>query len=264
MRPTAAPSTKLSTFARVTTSPASMLRLRLGAPAGSVKTKVDFGTRAIKITGDAGGKSAATDRQDQHVRHPALGQLLHDLRGDCCLSFDDVLVVERRHHDASGSLRVLTRSPVALVEEIAVELDGDELRPEHAGLVDLLLRRGHRHEDNTLHPEVTADIGKALRMIARRSADEEALAATVCNRFAKEVEGAANLVGTNGRQIFPLQPDFSTIAGRKMVVELQRRWGKEASQRFFSAVHVLSCNGHRSIPVSGHRYGIGRPAKEAG
>ena len=48
-----------------------------------------------------------------------------------------------------------------------------------------------------------ADEGEALGMVSRRGADEEIGALAARQRLAEEVEGAADLIGPNRRQILP-------------------------------------------------------------
>ena len=82
-------------------------RCRLGAPAGSQKTKRGFAALLDEITRDAGGQPAAADRQHDdvgHARRPASGRRY--LVGDRRLPLDDVLVIEGRHHVARRSLSV--------------------------------------------------------------------------------------------------------------------------------------------------------------
>ena len=109
--------------------------------------------------------------------------------------------------------------------------DLDELAAEQPRLVDLLLRRRHRHEDHALLAEMAADEGKALRVVAGRGADEQLGLVAGGKRLAEEVEGAADLVGAHRRQIFALQQDSRAGLLRQVVVLLQRRFGKERADR---------------------------------
>ena len=164
----------------------------------------------------------------------ALRQLLGDLGRDGRLPLDNIGVIKRRHHDAIDLFDMLARSLIALIEEIAEELDGDELAAEDAGLVDLLLRRRHWHIDHPRHAEMPADEGKALGMVAGGCADEGLSGAALDDHLAEEIEGAADLVGTDRRQILALQPDLGAVAGGKMLVQLQRRCREKAT-------HGLGC-----------------------
>ena len=74
---------------------------------------------------------------------------------------------------AAARLAEFDGGAVAIVEEVADQPDLDELAAENAGLVDLLLRRRHRHEHHALLAEMAADEGKALRVVAGRGADEQ-------------------------------------------------------------------------------------------
>ena len=132
-------------------------------------------------------------------------------------------MVEGRRHQRAFFRRKLLGGLVAGVEIIPGQADLDELAAEHPGLVDLLLRRRHRHEHHALLAEMPAHIGKALGVIARRGADEQRWPGRVVERLADEIERAANLVGSDRREIFPLEPDAGAIAAGQVVVELKWR-----------------------------------------
>ncbi|MEZ0004273.1 hypothetical protein ABIA18_006070 [Sinorhizobium fredii] len=192
-----------------------------------------------EIAGHPGRQSAAADGQHDKIGDRAVRQLLDDFRRDARLSLDDVGVVEWRHHDAGDRLDVVARGLVALVENIADEADGNVFAAEDAGLVDLLLRRRHRHEDDARNGEVPADEGKALRMVSGRGADEGLARSTRCKRLAEEVEGAADLVGAHRRKILALQIDRGAVARAQMVVELQRCRRKNLAHRRGRLFNIL-------------------------
>ena len=118
------------------------------------------------------------------------------------------------------------RGAVAFVEEIADQPDLDELAAEQPRLVDLLLRRRHRHEDHAPLAEMAAHEGEALRMVAGRSADEQFGLVAGGKRLAEEIEGAADLVGAHRRQVLALQQHPRAGLLRQIVVFLQRRLRK--------------------------------------
>ncbi len=61
---------------------------------------------------------------------------------------------------------------VAFVEEVPDQTYLYCCAAEKPRLVDLLLRRCHRHEHHALDAEMPADEGETLRVIAGRSADK--------------------------------------------------------------------------------------------
>ncbi|MNE03471.1 hypothetical protein D3C80_959740 [compost metagenome] len=139
-----------------------------------------------------------------------------------------------------------TGGSVALVEDVADKLDGDEFAAEDAGLVYLLLRRRDRHEDNARHFKMAADEGKPLRMVAGRSADERLVARASSDRLAQKIEGAADLVGTDRRQVLTLQPDICAVTAAEMLVQLKRSLRKDRPHRRLGIIHT--CLHHINHP----------------
>ena len=139
-------------------------------------------------------------------------------------------MIERRNHHGALRRGIVERGAVAVVEIVADETDLDIVAAEGARLVDLLLRRRHRHEDHALLAEVPAHEGHALRVVAGRRADERPVDA-FRQAFANEVESAANLVGSHRGEILPLQEDARSGPGAKEHVFLQRRFGEELAHR---------------------------------
>jgi hypothetical protein len=117
-----------------------------------------------------------------------------------------------------------------LVEVVAGQLDRDLVAAEDPGLVDLLLRRGDRHEDRAVHAEMAAGKGHALGMVARAGADEFALVGLARPDLAHRVERAAQFVAADGGQVLALEEDLGAVAGGKVVVPLQRRFGEKRAQ----------------------------------
>ena len=117
-----------------------------------------------------------------------------------------------------------------LVEVVARQLDRDLVGTEHAGLVDLLLRRGDRHEDRSVHAEMAAGKGHALGMVAGAGADKLALVGALRPDLAHRAEGPAQLVAADGGKIFPLEEDVGPVAGGQVVIPLQRRPGEQSTQ----------------------------------
>ena len=117
-----------------------------------------------------------------------------------------------------------------LVEIVARQLDPHVVAAEDPGLVDLLLRRGHGHEDHPLDPEMPTGEGHPLRMVARTGADELVLVGLFRADLAHGVEGPAQLVAADRGQVLALQPDLGLMAGRQEVVPLQGRLGEQLAQ----------------------------------
>ena len=260
---TAAPSTKLSTLASLTRRPASRLCFRLGAPAGSQKTKRGVAPLLQEVARDAGRQPAAADRQHHDVGRAAARHLVGDLVADRRLALDDVLVVEGRHHVAAARLGEIDRGAVAVVEEIADQPDLDELAAEDAGLVDLLLRRRHRHEHHALPAEMPAHEGKALRVVAGRGADEQRRVGAVGQRMAEEIEGAADLVGADRRQVLALQEDAGAGALRTDARSPASAFPGRSPQRRRRIRHPLHETGHLSSAsyrkAAGRATAVARP-----
>jgi hypothetical protein len=200
---------------------------------------------------EAGGEAAAADRDDEEIR--GAGELVEDLERDRRLALDHVGVVEGRQeqgaHLGGEGLRSLQRR----VEVVADQPGLDPAAAELPGLVDLLLRRRDRHEDDALDAEVPAGEGHALRVVAGRGADEAPALGTDREGLAHGVEGPAQLVGADRAQILALQPDLGAVLRRQKVVALQGRRLEELAQRRLGGAHVLEETAHRllrSWPVS--------------
>ncbi len=86
-------------------------------------SRIDIG---LEITGHTGRKPAATDGQNDEIRLDAIGQLLHHLGGNGRLPFDNVEMVEGWNHETINLFNMVLGCVIALVEEVAKQLDGDE------------------------------------------------------------------------------------------------------------------------------------------
>ncbi|MNT56689.1 hypothetical protein D3C72_1940100 [compost metagenome] len=75
-------------------------------------------------------------------------------------------------------------------------------------------------------------------MIAGRGADEGLLVGPVGDDLAQEVEGAADLVGADRRQVLALEIDLCAVAGAQMFVELQRGRGEKLPQSIDRGLYV--------------------------
>ena len=196
-----------------------------GGEAGAARRfdETVFDGRA-EILHHPGGQTAATDRQDDVIGRAA--HLIGDFDRDRGLAFDHVGIVE-----GGEEMAALGRAePLCLgqrvVEIVADKPDLDRVAAEDPGLLDLLLRRGDRHEDHALHPEIGTHIGHALGMVAGGRADKELRRGVAIEHLAHRVEGAAQLVGAHRRQIFALEPDIAAKPFGKVNVALQRRVGE--------------------------------------
>src|SRR5690606_30861986 len=218
--------------------------------------KHELGLRAdlVKISGDARGKPATADWQDNKRTVKLFAQLLDQFPRHGRLPFDDVGMIEGRNHDCRRGSSVDFGCPVAIVEEGAHELNLNELTAKELCLGDLLPRGGNRHEDNALLTEVTASIGKALRMVACGGAHEALRAGIRLKRPTDEGKRTAHLIGPDGCLVFPLQEHMCTGLTGKIRVLLQRRWWKQFAQRLFGSVYPLNKSVHfrcPSHPVTG-------------
>jgi hypothetical protein len=132
-------------------------------------------------------------------------------------------------------------APLLCVKSIAAE---------HARLVDLLLRRGHRHEDHALATEMPAHESEALRVISGRGADKKAGIVAGSKRLSEEIQRTANLVGTYRRQILALQINACAIFARQVVVLLQRGYRENLPYGFRSGCDPVGEACHVVFPVS--------------
>ena len=137
------------------------------------------------------------------------GQLVEDLGRDARLALDHVCVVERRQEPRARLGGKRLRRLQRVVDIVAQQPDLDPSPPKGVGLVDLLLRRRHRHED----------------VPARRNAGRQRLRpAHGCRRWRRRSawpcprhrlphrrQRAADLVGPDRRQILALQPDLGAV-----------------------------------------------------
>ena len=113
------------------------------------------------------------------------------------MPFNDVVMIKRRRHQCAFRQRKLARGVVAGIEKITRQTDLDKLSAENPRLVDFLLRRRDRHENNALAPEMPADIGKTLGMIPGGCTHEQVLLRIFQQRLADEIEGSPDLVGAD-------------------------------------------------------------------
>ncbi|MNE62591.1 hypothetical protein D3C80_1578800 [compost metagenome] len=75
---------------------------------------------------------------------------------------------------------------------------------------------------------MAAGKGKALCVITCGSTNEYLVGASlsVLRSLAQKVERASNLIGPNGCQVFPLQPNSGAVAVAEIFIQLQRRFRK--------------------------------------
>ena len=84
----------------------------------------------------------------------------------------------------------------AIVEIIANQAHRDPFTAKHLGLVDLLIRRGDRHENHAFFLHLCR-YGDALGVISRTCAYKHIFIGLLAHR----VVGAPQLVGPHGRQV---------------------------------------------------------------
>ena len=166
---------------------------------------------------------AAAHGQHHDVGRNPLGQLREDLACTARLALDDIGIVERRQEDRARLCAEILCRLQRVVEIVAHQPDLDLSAAELPRLVDLLLRRRHRHEDHALGAEMMAGIGHALCMVAGRGADETPPVGLRRQSLAHRIEGAPDLVGAHRREVFALEPDIGTVSRRKIGVALERR-----------------------------------------
>ena len=192
------------------------------------KTELGLRRRCAQITRHSRSQPPAADRQ--HHKVGVTAQLLQHLDRDRGLAFDHIGIVERRQEVRAFFTAKVLRGGQGLVEIVAGQ-DGLHIgAAKDSGLVDLLLRRGDRHEDRPAHPEMAAGIGYPLRMVPRTGADKVLLAGVLRQVLAHRGQRPPQFVAANRRQILTLEPYFGTVAGREVVIELQGRRRKQLAQ----------------------------------
>ncbi|MDW8392465.1 MAG: hypothetical protein RMK84_20330, partial [Oscillochloridaceae bacterium] len=119
------------------------------------------GAHRLEIGGDPGGEPAAADGHEQRVeRTGLLGEQLHRHRA---LAGDHQRVVEGVDQTGAAARGQGLAMRRRLVVAVAVE---DQLGAKGAHRLDLDRRRGHRHHDRGLDPEVAGGERHALGVVA--------------------------------------------------------------------------------------------------
>ncbi len=226
-----------------------------GGQAGSAFgfDKAEGGLRCIvaHVAGDTGGKPAPTDGQDDKVGRPA--QLVKDFDGYRGLAFDHIIIIEGRQEMRAFFNTVKLRCGEGLVKIVANQDDFDIIAPKSAGLVDLLLRRGHRHEDGALNVKVTAGEGHSLGVISCRGADELTLIRVGGAHLSHGIIGAAQFVAADRGQVFAFQPNLGAILARQEVIPLQWRAREKVAQGAGGLAGGVGKLGHRQdVPHGAH------------
>src|SRR5690606_29915490 len=80
--------------------------------------------------------------------------------------------------------------------------------------------------------------------IACGSAYEHHILVGRFDSLGNEIEGAANLVGTDGRQVLALEPNLRTVFPRQVIVKLQRRFWKQRAHCLFGLGYGFDEGGH--------------------
>ncbi len=174
-----------------------------------------------EVAAHAGGQATTAHRHDDDVGH-GFGLRL-DLDPDGGLTADDIFVIEGRQEMPFDFSAVRLRRGEGVIEIIARKTDRHGIAAEFFGLADLLLRRGHRHEDDALDPEMTTHEGDALRVIAGTGANKLFGLGAVGKHLAHGIERAAQFVRPHRRQILAFQKDLGAIPIRQVIVALKRR-----------------------------------------
>ena len=210
IRATAAPSTKLLTRGSVAGPPALQRRGQAGPAQGF--DKAEIGRAAPPRAGSRSRPRQARRRQPAGSPDPAHGQADREVPPQRWPG----LRSRRDRRKATGNAPPARRTTPA-----PRQASGRNSRPsarsrtasppKTAGLVDLLLRRGDRHEDRAVHAEMAAGIGHALGVVARRWRRRTGACVGIGGpHLAHRREGTAQLVAAHRAQVFALEPDFGT------------------------------------------------------
>ncbi|MNS56762.1 hypothetical protein D3C72_896310 [compost metagenome] len=154
-------------------------------------------------------QAAAADRHEDSV--DGVGVLAQNLKPHGPLPRDHVGVVEGVDEGRAGFLLQLARMGVGVVEAVAVQHD---LPPQRLDRRHLDARRGGRHDDGRGRAAFRRRQRHALRVIARRGADDAARQLGLA-QVGDTVVSAANLERENRLQVLAFQQDRAIQSRRK-------------------------------------------------
>ncbi|MNS88116.1 hypothetical protein D3C72_1220800 [compost metagenome] len=161
-------------------------------------------------------QTAAADRDEDGVDR--VGVLAQDLQPDRALSGDHVRVVERVDEGCAGLLFQGAGVGVGVVEAVAVQ---DDVSAERLDRRHLDARRGGRHDDGRGRAAFRRRQRHALRVIARRGADDAARQLGLA-QGGDLVVGAANLEREDRLQVLALQQGRAVQPRRQPLQRVQR------------------------------------------
>lgn len=146
------------------------------------------GLQGLCRDGHAGDQTAATDRNDEHlkVRHR-----LQHLECDGALACDDQRIVVGMNQRQAAGAAMVARKLACFFERLA---GNDDLRPVMPRVLDLHHRRANGHDDAGGNTEPLGVVGDTLCVIARRHRNDAARPRLGRQR-AKAVERTALLEG---------------------------------------------------------------------
>ena len=153
---------------------------------------------------DAGRQAAARAGRGHGIERDAqrLG-LLDDLQAGRALAGQDPGMVVGRHDRGAGLLGDAHADLFAAVLDAVVQHD---LGARGLGVGDLERGRVGRHDDGGLHAHQARGLGEALRVVARRPADDALLAVGLAHR-GEEIVGAAQLERAGALQALGLDEE---------------------------------------------------------
>ncbi|MCY1292582.1 hypothetical protein D9M70_418150 [compost metagenome] len=193
-----------------------------------------FRAQVFHVRGDAGDQAAAPYRHEDGVQ-PA-GVLAEDFHGHRALAGDHVRIVVGRHESQALLLRQLQRVGQGIGEGVAVQ---HHLAASGAYALHLEFRRGARHHDGGLHPQLPRGQGQALGVVAGGGGDHPA-GALFLAQLHHPVVGAADLEGIDRLQVLALEQHLVAQPLAELAGGLQGRFdGHVVHWRGEDLAHVV-------------------------
>ncbi len=200
---------------------------------------LDVGAHLFDVGRHARDQSAAADGAEDGVdRRLVLAQYLH---GDGALSGDHIGIVERVHESELSFFLKLIRVAAGIAVAVAVQHDLHGTLAEMLDRVDLDLRRGGRHHDDSLASEAVGGERYALRMVARRGGDHAALE-LLGSELRHLVVCAAQLEREHRLHVFALEQHGVADARRQVGRVFQRRFDR----------HVIDAGSEDTFEIALH------------
>jgi hypothetical protein len=152
-----------------------------------------------------------------------IGQLIEDLQTARALSFDDPLMIERRHHRQTARGGFLLRADTAVGGRRAFE---NHFAAPASYAFDFDRGRGRRHDDHRRRTKARRGQRNRLSVISGRERDD-ATRARIGGEPHEHVRGAANLEGAAGLLLLTLEQQRS--AGEVGHIENRRPAGDRSN-----------------------------------